>query len=150
MNASPERSENAGTALAGRWITIAAITALVAVALGAFAAHGLKGKLSAEQLTSFRVGVRYQMYHALAMLSIGWLQTRHPTRIVAAAGTCFILGVLLFSGSIYGLVLTSCKWLGPVTPIGGVILMVGWLLLAIAGLRYPRSGSRRPSPPDQS
>ena len=115
---------------ARRWIAIGAVTALIAVALGALGAHALKSRLDPDKLESFQVGVRYQMYHAIALLFIGWLVSRR-WRFASAGGTFFLMGVLLFSGSIYGLTLAGWRWLGPITPIGGVCFMVGWLLLAI-------------------
>jgi uncharacterized membrane protein YgdD (TMEM256/DUF423 family) len=120
------------------WIFIASLTALIGVVLGAFGAHALKGRLEPAMLQSFEVGVRYQLYHALALLAVAWIMSMARTRLAQASAVCMLAGVFLFSGSIYGLALGGWKWLGPVTPIGGVTLMVGWLLLALAGLRLPR------------
>ena len=103
---------------------------LVGVALGAFGAHALKTRLSAELLVIFETGVRYQMFHALALIACGALSQRGvPTRM---ASRLFTAGIVLFSGSLYGLVLLEAKWLGPVTPIGGVLFLAGWAALAIA------------------
>lgn len=119
--------------MVGKWVMIAASNGLLAVALGAFGAHVLKDRLEPGQLSAFEVGVRYQMYHALALLAIAWVMTVRPSRIARAAAVLMLMGIILFSGSIYGLTLASWRWLGPVTPIGGVALMIGWLLLAWAG-----------------
>jgi len=107
-----------------------ALSAFSAVALGAFGAHGLKGRLSPEMLNAFEVGVRYQMYHALALLAVGWASVRWPASSITAAGWLFLLGTLIFSGSLYLLSLTGIRWLGAVTPIGGAAFLLGWLLLA--------------------
>lgn len=106
------------------------LSAFLAVALGAFAAHGLKGRLSAEMLQIFEVGVRYQMYHALALLAVGWAASRWPGASVSAAGWLFVAGTLIFSGSLYLLSWTGARWLGAITPVGGVAFLLGWLALA--------------------
>lgn len=109
---------------------IGSLSAFLAVALGAFGAHGLRNKVPPEMLTIFEVGVRYQMYHALALIAVAWAASRWPTGSVAAAGWLFIAGTLIFSGSLYILTLTGIRWLGAITPIGGTAFLVGWLLLA--------------------
>ena len=106
------------------------ISAFLAVALGAFAAHGLKTKLSPEMFNVFEVGVRYHMYHALALLAVAWASTRWPGTTVTAAGWLFLVGTVIFSGSLYLLSLTGLRWLGAITPIGGLAFLIGWLLLA--------------------
>jgi uncharacterized membrane protein YgdD (TMEM256/DUF423 family) len=106
------------------------LSAFLAVALGAFGAHGLKDKLTTETLNIFEVGVRYQMYHALALLAVAWASSRWPGTYIAAAGWLFIAGTIIFSGSLYLLSLTGLRWLGAITPIGGVAFLIGWLLLA--------------------
>jgi uncharacterized membrane protein YgdD (TMEM256/DUF423 family) len=112
-----------------------AISAFVAVALGAFAAHGLKARLAPELLATFEVGVRYQMYHALALLGVAWAATRWPGALVPAAGWLFVAGTLLFSGSLYLLALGGVKWLGAITPLGGLAFLAGWACLAAAAWR---------------
>jgi uncharacterized membrane protein YgdD (TMEM256/DUF423 family) len=112
-----------------------AVSGFVAVALGAFAAHALKERLTPEMTGIFEVGVRYHMYHALALLAVAWATTRWPGPLIVAAGWCFIFGILVFSGSLYVLSLTGIRWLGAITPIGGVAFLAGWLLLAWATLR---------------
>jgi uncharacterized membrane protein YgdD (TMEM256/DUF423 family) len=106
-----------------------AIAAFIAVALGAFGAHSLKSKISAEMLAIFEVGVRYQMYHALALLAVAWASTRWPNANLDSAGWCFIAGIVIFSGSLYLLSLTDIRWLGAITPIGGLAFLAGWAIL---------------------
>lgn len=123
--------------MARMFILVAALSGLLAVALGAFAAHGLKAQLPAAALHSFQVGVQYQMYHALALLGVGILMAVKPQWSgLKASGLAFILGAFLFSGSLYGLALGGPRWLGPVTPLGGLSFMLGWLLLALAAWRH--------------
>ena len=105
------------------------------VALGAFAAHALKARLALEQLATFEVGVRYQLIHALALLAVAWACTRWPGRRVNASGWLFIIGTLLFSGSLYALSLAGVRGLGIVTPFGGLALLAGWLCLLSAPWR---------------
>lgn len=119
------------------WLTAGALSGLIAVALGAFGAHGLANKVTADQLNAFEVGARYQMYHALALLAVAWLASREPSSLVSAAGAAFIIGTLLFSGSLYVLGLTGSRALVLVTPIGGLSFMIGWVCLLVAGLRAP-------------
>ncbi len=126
--------------MAGRWMAIAAVAGLLGVGLGAFGAHGLEGRISADALGTFEVGVRYHMYHALALFAVAWLVSMRPSRLSSSAGVFLVCGIVLFSGSLYGLVLLDWRWLGFVTPLGGVLLMFGWLLMAIAALRLPRDG----------
>jgi uncharacterized membrane protein YgdD (TMEM256/DUF423 family) len=108
---------------------------LLAVALGAFGAHGLRGRLSPQELATFETGVRYQMYHALALLLVAFFIARGGPGSSQAAGWAFVLGILLFPGSLYLMVLTGARWLGPITPVGGVAFLVGWLLLGLSFLR---------------
>lgn len=113
-------------------IATGAFFGLLSVVLGAFGAHALKKTLSDGQLHSFEVGVKYQMYHAIVLLALGL----HSDSISSAVYWCFTLGIILFSFSIYGLVLSDSKgkklrFLGPVTPIGGLLLVSGWLLTLI-------------------
>lgn len=101
----------------------------LAVALGAFAAHALKGTLPAGELATFETGVRYQMYHALALLLVAALARQASPPWARTAGLAFTLGILIFSGSLYLLVLAQLRWMGAVTPIGGVAFLVGWSAL---------------------
>lgn len=117
------------------WLAVGSFFGLTAVALGALAAHGLKSHLDEGALATFEVGVRYQMYHAFALLVAGWLASQRPSPIATASAFLFTAGIVLFSGSLYGLVLVGWKWLGPVTPIGGGALMAGWTCLGIVAFR---------------
>lgn len=113
-------------------IATASLFGMLSVIFGAFGAHTLKKILSTEQLKSFEIGVKYQMYHAIVLLVLG-LNSEYITQTIY---WCFTLGVLLFSFSIYGLILSDAKgkklrFLGPITPIGGLLLVIGWLLLVI-------------------
>lgn len=118
---------------------LGSLSALIAVALGAFAAHGLKARLAPELLAAFEVGVRYQMYHALALLAVAWAATRWPGTAVTASGWLFVAGTVIFSGSLYVLSLTGVRWLGAITPIGGLLFLAGWLAFAVGILQF-RSG----------
>ena len=114
---------------------IAAALGFVGVAAGAFGAHALQARLSPGDLAIFETAVRYQMYHALALLGVGLAAGRWSGSTIQVAGWLFVAGVLVFSGSLYLLVLTGQRWLGAVTPLGGVALLAGWLALALATLR---------------
>ena len=111
---------------------LGAMTAFVGVAAGAFGAHGLKSQISAEMLSIFEVGVRYQMYHAFALIAAAWVQAQWPSAIVTSGGWFFVAGIFLFSGSLYLLSWTGLKWLGAITPLGGLAFLVGWACLALA------------------
>lgn len=108
----------------------------LAVALGAFGAHGLRSMVSPDLLDVFETGVRYHVYHALALLALAaYSRGGPPDARLLNAGRLFLLGILLFSGSLYLLVLANIRWLGAVTPIGGLALIAGWLLTALAAWR---------------
>jgi uncharacterized membrane protein YgdD (TMEM256/DUF423 family) len=109
--------------------------ALLAVAMGAFAAHALKSRLSPDMLAIFEVAVRYHMYHALALLAVAWASSRWPESSAGMAGWFFLAGIVIFSGSLYALSLSEMRWLGAITPIGGVAFLIGWLILAWASFR---------------
>ena len=111
-----------------------AVAGLIAVAFGAFGAHGLRGRLSPDMLAVFETGVRYHMYHALALVGVSVLLARADGRLYHAAGWSFTIGILLFSGSLYLLALTGIRGLGLITPLGGVAFILGWACLAIAAL----------------
>jgi uncharacterized membrane protein YgdD (TMEM256/DUF423 family) len=114
------------------FFALGALSGFLSVGLGAFAAHALKGRIGAEALATFELGVRYQMYHALALLAVGWAFTRWPGPALAASGWLFVAGTVLFSGTLYALGLGAPRRLGAVTPVGGVALLAGWLALAWA------------------
>lgn len=112
----------------------AGVFGLLAVAAGAFGAHALRARLGPDLLATFETGARYQMYHALALLGVAWLSTRTAVPQVTWAGWLFIAGMLVFSGSLYSLALTGQRWLGAVTPLGGLAFLAGWACLAWAAL----------------
>ncbi len=121
-----------------------ALMALLGVILGAFGAHSLKALLSVERLATFEIGVRYQMYHGMALVLVALLAPYLPKRSIKIAGWFFVAGILLFSGSLYLLAcrdiigLTTWRWLGPLTPIGGVCFIAGWTLLFIAARKVEK------------
>lgn len=121
------------------FVLLAALFGFTGVALGAFAAHGLRARLSAEYLAVFHTGVLYQLVHALALLGVGVLALHWRSRLLAAAGSLFAGGILLFSGSLYLLTLTGVGKLGMITPLGGTCLLAGWLCLALAAGRQRRA-----------
>ena len=117
------------------FLMLAAFFGFTGVALGAFAAHGLKNRLSAEYLAIFHTGVLYQLIHALAILGVAVLAAQLPGRLMTMAGWSFALGIVLFSGSLYVLTLTGISKLGIITPFGGLAFLVGWLCLGLAAWR---------------
>lgn len=116
--------------MSSHFLSLGALFAFIAVAGGAFGAHSLKAILSPEMLAVFETGVRYQMYHALALLAVGWAVHQFPQASFHIAGWLFVAGILLFSGSLYVLALSGVRWLGAITPLGGVCLLAGWGLFA--------------------
>jgi uncharacterized membrane protein YgdD (TMEM256/DUF423 family) len=116
------------------FLLIGALAGFIGVALGAFGAHGLRSRLSADMLAVFETGVRYQMYHALAILIVALAVARLDGWLIRAAGWLFTGGIVLFSGSLYALALSGITVLGAVTPIGGLAFLAGWACLAIAAL----------------
>jgi uncharacterized membrane protein YgdD (TMEM256/DUF423 family) len=117
------------------FFSIGCSSAFIAVAAGAFGAHGLRNRIAPDLLAVFEVAVRYQMYHALALIACAWAVGKWPGTLVTSAGWCFIAGTLVFSGSLYVLSLTGVRWLGAITPLGGLALLGGWLCLAAAAIR---------------
>lgn len=115
-----------------------AILGFLGVALGAFAAHGLKQRLPVEMLIVFETGVRYHMYHALALLAVGLTVARGPSTALAAAGWLFVAGIAIFSGSLYALAITGVRTLGMITPVGGVAFLAGWIAFAVGAFSGPR------------
>ncbi|MEA5512798.1 DUF423 domain-containing protein [Nodularia sp. UHCC 0506] len=122
------------------FVSIAAVLGGLSVAAGAFAAHALKEKISERSLEIFDTGARYQMYHALALLLVALLISRatSPQPMLIATGWLFIVGIAIFSGSLYALSLTGVKILGAITPLGGVAFLLGWGTLAFTawGLKF--------------
>ena len=114
---------------------LSALSAFLAVAAGAFGAHALRARLSPDLLAVFETAARYQMYHALGLLAVAWMVTRWPGPWPVRAGWLFVAGTVLFSGSLYLLALTGQRWLGAITPLGGLAFILGWAALAWAALR---------------
>ena len=119
------------------FLGLGALSALIAVAAGAFGAHALRERLAPDMLAIFETGARYQMYHALGLLAVAWAVGRWPGP-AGAAGWLFVAGTVLFSGSLYLLALTGHRWLGAITPLGGLAFILGWAALAWAAFATPR------------
>ena len=116
------------------FVMLGALSGCLAVAAGAFGAHALRDRLSADMLSVFQTGASYQMYHALALLAVGILLSRFSidgSPWLTASGWLFVAGTVLFSGSLYSLSLSGVTWLGAITPLGGVAFLLGWLALAV-------------------
>jgi uncharacterized membrane protein YgdD (TMEM256/DUF423 family) len=114
------------------FLSIGALSAFLAVGLGAFGAHILKKHLSTEMLSVFETGVRYQMYHSLGLILVVIALKDYPGKWIAAVAWLFIVGIILFSGSLYALSTSGIKWLGAITPLGGLAFLAGWASLATA------------------
>ena len=124
------------TASAKLFLAIGGLAALAAVALGAFGAHALKNRLPAEMLAVWHTGVEYHVYHALGLLAVGFVAARLPdSALLKWSGWLMLAGILLFSGSLYALALSSERWLSAITPIGGVAFLVAWALFVAAILK---------------
>lgn len=121
-----------------RWLVLAgALGGLLSVALGAFAAHGLRGRLSADMLAVFQTGVQYQFFHSLALLMVGALAAQGlSVPGMRCSALLFAVGIVIFSGSLYALALTGIKWLGAITPIGGICFLAGWIALTLTLYRF--------------
>ncbi len=121
------------------WVRVGAVLGFLAVSLGAFGAHGLKGRLeSLGTSANYQTAVQYHMMHALAILAVGLMAgPLAMNRPLSVAGWSFLVGVFVFSGSLYILAVTGVKWLGAITPFGGVAMLVGWVALAVAASREP-------------
>lgn len=117
------------------FLFIGALAGFLGVAFGAFGAHGLRNRLSPDMLAVFETAVRYQMYHALALLLTAALAARSDGWLVSMAGWAFTAGLLLFSGSLYVLALTGITMFGAITPIGGIAFLIGWACLLVVGIR---------------
>lgn len=115
-----------------QFLMLAAFFGFTGVGLGAFAAHGLKDRLSSDYLAVFHTGVNYQLIHALALLAVAVLSVQVPGRLVNAAGVMFCIGIVLFSGSLYALTLSGLRLFGVITPFGGLAFLVGWACLGMA------------------
>jgi uncharacterized membrane protein YgdD (TMEM256/DUF423 family) len=147
------------------WLVVGALFGAFAVVCGAFGAHGLRsalerGQVSAtsqvanqeqiieRRLENWETAARYQMYHALALLAVGWLASHRCTLAIHLAGTAMTFGTLIFSGCLYVVVLTGETWLGRIVPIGGGLMIVGWICLAYAALTYDKVGPAGPAGPE--
>ena len=124
-------------------LLFASISGLLAVVLGAFGAHGLKPLLSSDMLAAYETGVRYHFYHTIVLLVLGFV-AQSSDKLVQRAATFFTLGIILFSGSLYGLALSSISrnvwsWLGPVTPLGGLCFMTGWIFIFLFAIKKSKS-----------
>lgn len=117
------------------WIAIGSIMAGLSVVMGAFGAHGLRERLAPEMLQIYEIGARYQMYHALAILAVGLVQVKIDHPMLSVAGWCFVVGTVIFSGTLYALSITGVRVLGMITPVGGAIFILGWAAMAYSALR---------------
>ena len=122
--------------VAGWFATGAALCGL-GVLLGAFGAHSLRERLTPDMLAVFETGVRYHLVHGLAVMSVALAAARWPSALITSAGWLFVAGIVIFSGSLYLLSITGMRWLGAITPIGGLCFTVGWLVLALGAMRAP-------------
>lgn len=119
------------------YLMIAAVSGFFAVALGAFGAHGLKQKLSVDMLAVYQTGVQYHFYHTLALFGVALLMLQLPqSAALRWSAALFVVGIIIFSGSLYVLSISGVRWLGAITPIGGVAFLAGWILLAVAAWNW--------------
>ena len=116
------------------FLLLGAVAAFLGVTLGAFGAHGLRGRLTPEMLAVFETAVRYHMYHALALVLVSVVMGRMSGWLIQTAGWCFVAGIVLFSGSLYALAFSGATILGAITPIGGLAFLAGWACLAFAAI----------------
>ena len=128
------------------FFVIGVLFAFAGVAAGAFGAHGLKTRIAPEMLAVFEIAVRYQMYHAFALIACAWAAVKWPGPLVSMSAWLFVAGIIVFSGSLYALSLTGLRWLGVITPVGGVALLGGWACPCGGGAQIalaPALGPRR-------
>ena len=135
--------------MADMWIVIGAISGFIAVAAGAFGDHGLRGRISDDMLRIWNVAAHYQLTHSILIAAIALVGDGPPPRLRIACLSAFTIGILIFSGSLYALALTETKALGAITPVGGVALLTGWVLLAVIGFKR-RCGKSISIPPMSS
>lgn len=117
------------------WFALGSLLTMTGVMTGAFAAHALEDRLSADELDTWQTAARYHIYHALALLAVAWAADRWGGGLVNAAGWLFVAGIIIFSGSLYALSTTGLRVLGAITPLGGLCFIIGWALLALAAIR---------------
>lgn len=123
-----------------KFLLLGALSALIGVGMGAFGAHGLKTVISPEMLAVYQTGVTYQMYHALGLIGVALINRQAPdSKLLHWAGRLMFTGILLFSGSLYLLVFLNLKWLGMITPIGGVCFLTAWLLITLFAAKNIRA-----------
>jgi uncharacterized membrane protein YgdD (TMEM256/DUF423 family) len=119
--------------MAKLFLTLASLSGMLAVMLGAFGAHGLKSRLSEQSLSVFETAVQYHFYHSLALLAVGLIAISQPqVALLKSSGWLFVIGIVVFSGSLYLLSITGIRWLGAITPLGGLAFIGGWACLAAA------------------
>ncbi|MCX6018602.1 MAG: DUF423 domain-containing protein [Chloroflexi bacterium] len=119
-----------------KWLFLGAVLGGLSVAFGAFGVHGLRGLVTADLLANFETAARYQMYHALALVAVAFVASNaRSIRTATIAGWLFVIGVVIFCGSLYAMTFTGWRWLGAITPIGGVAMIGGWASLAVAALK---------------
>lgn len=116
-------------------VMLAGLFGFLGVGFGAFGAHALKQRLTPDLLAIYCTAVEYQFWHALALMAVGLLAMSRPGPLLSASGWCFAFGILLFSGSLYALALSGVRVLGAITPIGGLLFLVGWVLLSVHAAR---------------
>jgi uncharacterized membrane protein YgdD (TMEM256/DUF423 family) len=121
--------------IAKLFLSLGAISGALGVMIGAFGAHGLKSKLSDQMLAVYQTGVQYQFYHTFAIIAVGLLAFKFQSGLLASSGWSFLVGILLFSGSLYALSISGIKVLGAIPPIGGLFFIVGWVLLLVGILK---------------
>ncbi len=117
------------------FLSLGAISGALGVMIGAFGAHGLKSKLSDQMLTVYQTGVQYHFYHTFALLAVGLLALKFQSGLLTSSGWSFLVGIIIFSGSLYALSLSGISKLGAITPIGGLFFILGWVLLAVSILK---------------
>lgn len=117
---------------------LGSVFGMTAILAGTFGAHGLEQTVTPALLETFDTGVRYHMYHALALIGVAWACEHFGGKLPVAAGWLFVIGIIVFAGSLYLLAITGARWLGMITPIGGVAFVMGWLLLIVAGAQSRR------------
>lgn len=122
---------------------LGSVGGFLSVVLGAFGAHALKSVISSDMLSVFETGVRYQMYHSLALLFVGWAAEKDQRKIFTGAGWLFVAGIILFSGSLYALAVSGIRWIGAITPFGGLAFLAGWAMLAYGSWKKAADGVPR-------
>ena len=120
--------------MAAGWFATGALLCGLGVLLGAFGAHGLQSRLTAEMLATYEIGVRYHISHSLGLLAVAWATSRWPNAWTGSAGWLFVAGIVVFSGSLYLLAISGARWLGAITPVCGLCCVAGWVALAVGAL----------------